>query len=158
MKNALILAVGNVVFNFLAAYTYTISMTDTMEAIYIITNILAAISWALLGVLIQQTRARYTERTLVFPWIRPLTWAFKIFCGISFLRCVLNDLVILFPVMQAAQATTFVLNNVCLGIACGYASVYYRKIPGLLDRAAKHQANSRAFAALLKKEVGESPG
>lgn len=117
----------------LAAYTYSVSMGNTEQTIYIITNFLGAAAWIALGILIHMARTRYSP-PVVRAWVYPLAISMKIFCGISAMRNIMNNVVIYFPITQSIQAGVFILNVFALAAAVGYASVYYKQIPRFLER------------------------
>lgn len=128
-------------------------MSNIEEALYIVTNITSALAWTILALLVYLVRIRYQRQSIVFSWVRPFTLAFKVFCGISALRYLLNCLVIPWPVFGSIQAVLFVINSAALGIAVGYASVYYNHLPEFLSRIARHQINSRRFEAIADSAV-----
>lgn len=119
-----------------------------LDEIYCVTNFLAGISWLILLGLSAAFRKRYSARSAVFSWIRPTTFVFEIFFLISAARHILNSLMPFFPALGFSVGTLYIVNNICLGVACGYASVYYRRGPVFLERLARHKANSRRFESL----------
>lgn len=136
----------------LATYTYTVTMGNPEQAIYILTNIIAAAAWGTLGVLIHMSRTRHSP-PIVRQWVYPLAISMKIFAGISAARYLLNDIVIYYPVTQLVQAVVYTLNVLALGFAVGYASVYYKRIPMFLQRLDRHQALSRRFTVIAETAV-----
>lgn len=136
----------------LATYTYTVTMSNPEQAVYIITNLIAAIAWVTLGCLIHMSRTRHSP-PMVRSWVYPLAISMKIFAGISALRYLLNDIVIYLPIAQGMQAAVYIVNVLALGFAVGYASIYYRRIPGFLQRLSRHQALSRRFSVIADYAV-----
>lgn len=140
----------------LATYTYTVTMGDPEQAIYMLTNMIAAAAWVTLGVLIHMSRVRHSPpmvRQWVRQWVYPLAFSMKIFAGISAIRYLLNDIVIYYPVAQSVQAVVYIVNVLALTFAVGYASVYYKRIPMFLRRLNRHQALSRRFTVIADTAV-----
>jgi PAS domain S-box-containing protein len=119
----------------LATYTYTVTMGDPEQAIYMLTNMIAAIAWVTLGVLIHMSRVRHSPP------------------GISAIRYLMNDIVIYYSIAQSSQAITYIANVLALAFAVGYASVYYKRIPTFLRRLNRHQALSRRFTVIADTAV-----
>lgn len=136
----------------LATYTYTVTMGDPEQAIYMLTNFIAAVAWVTLGVLIHMSRTRHSP-PMVRTWVYPLAIAMKIFAGISALRYLMNDIVIYYPITQKIQATIYIVNVLALAFAVGRSSVYYKRIPGFLRRLNRHQALSRRFTVIADTAV-----
>lgn len=135
------------IFPALATYTYTVTMENPEQAIFMATNMLAAAAWTTLGFLIYMSRARHAP-PIVRAWVYPLTAAMKIFCGISAVRYLMSNLAIYYPVAQTVQAGIYIINVMALVWAVGYASVYYKRIPEFLRRLTRHQALSRRFTVI----------
>ncbi len=132
---------------------YIFSTAGTADMIFIVFNIVGLLSWLLLGWLIHLCQQRYSSRSMLFTWVQPVTTAFLVFCGVAALRMIANLWVTFDSSAKIFQAWAFVLDSIVLATACGYASVYYRRIPGFLDRIAKHQVNSRRFDTLTDAAV-----
>jgi PAS domain S-box-containing protein len=136
----------------LATYTYTVTMGDPEQAVYMLTNMIAAVAWITLGVLIHMSRVRHSP-PMVRQWVYPLAISMKIFAGISAIRYLMNDIVIYFPIAQSSQAVVYITNVLALAFAVGYASVYYKRIPMFLRRLNRHQALSRRFTVIADTAV-----
>lgn len=136
----------------LATYTYTVTMGDPEQAIYMLTNMIAAVSWITLGVLIHMSRVRHSP-PMVRQWVYPLAISMKAFAGISAIRYLMNDIVIYYPIAQSSQAVVYIVNVLALAFAVGYASVKYKSIPMFLRRLNRHQALSRRFTVIADTAV-----
>jgi PAS domain S-box-containing protein len=136
----------------LATYTYTVTMDDPEQAIFMLTNMIAAVAWVSFGSLIHMSRTRHSP-PMVRQWIYPLAISMKIFAAISAVRYLLNNIVIYYPAAQPVQSTVFILNVLALGFAVGYASVYYKRVPKFLLRLNRHQAMSRRFTVIADTAV-----
>lgn len=136
----------------IATYTYTVTMSNPEQALYIVTNAIAAAAWITLGILIHMSRIRHSP-PMVRTWVYPLALSMKVFCVISAVRYTMNNVVIYLPVTQFIQAGIYIVNVLALAIAVGYASVYYKKIPGFLHRLGRHQALSRRFSVIADVAV-----
>src|SRR3954463_236122 len=97
----------------LATYTYTVTMGDPEQAIYMLTNIIAALAWVTLGVLIHMSRVRHSP-PMVRQWVYPLAISMKIFAGISAIRYLMNDMVIYYSIAQSSQAIVYITNVLAL--------------------------------------------
>lgn len=136
----------------LATYTYSVTMGNTEQAVFMLTNFIAAAAWFTLGVLIHMSRTRHSP-PMVRTWVYPLAISMKIFAAISVFRFLLNDIVIYFPITQTIQAVVYIMNVMALAVAVGYASVYYKRIPDFLERLGRHQALSRRFTVIADTAV-----
>lgn len=136
----------------LAIYTYTVTMGNSEQAIYILTNEVAALSWVALGILIYLSRTRQSPPT-VRVWVYPLALSMKIFCGISAVRYVMNNIAIYYSLAQTIQAGVYIVNVLALAFAVGYASIYYKRIPEFLVKLNRDQALSRRFTVIADTAV-----
>lgn len=123
----------SLIFPVMATYTYSVTLNNSQQALYIITNAIAALAWIVLGVMIHLARTHQAPLTLRF-WVYPLTLSIKIFCGISAVRYLLNNIVIYYPTALPIQGWVYIINVMALAIAVGYVSVFYKRIPEFLQR------------------------
>lgn len=143
-------------------------MDATAVAWYSVTNILSGVCWIILAVLIHMFRVQAWrkgveatgltnglggERAVVFSWIKPLTYAMKIFCAISAGRYFVNVGVVFVHELIVIQNAAFFLNTLSLAVAVAYASVFYNKIPSFLLRLKGHQEKSRRFTVIADASV-----
>lgn len=123
------------ILNLFASFTYVTEMSDLMTWVFVVINAISVASWSTLAVLMHISQRTYGKfHPEFFSWVAPVRRAFIFFCLISAARALLNDLLVWSPIFAGAQATAFVLHNTGLVVACGYASVYYRRIPRWAER------------------------
>jgi PAS domain S-box-containing protein len=139
-------SVLTVVITALASVTYTITMSDPEAATYLVTNLIAAAAWVTLGVLIHLSRVKFAPE-VVRTWIKGLSYTMKVFAALSVLRCLAN-ISWVYHFFSRGEAVIFILNNMALAVAVGYASVYYKRLPQFLNRLARHQRLSRRFTVI----------
>ncbi len=135
----------------IAAYTYTITMGDSEEAIYVACNLVAMIAWIVLGFLVLSVQRRYHH--IVFTWVRPLTLSLIAYAGLSSLRYAANVLRVVYPWADFARALLYTLTVMALATAVGYMLVYYKRIPNFVARVGQHKASARRFAVLAEVAV-----
>lgn len=147
-------------------YSYSINMTSTARAWYIVTNLISGAAWVVLVFLIHAFRVQAWKRgseemdgvnengtrLMIFAWIKPVTYSMKFFCGLSAIRYFVN-IVVLYWHIYFFQNSLFFLTNLSLAIAVGYASVYYKRIPKFMVRIKRHQLNARRFELIAENVV-----
>lgn len=121
--------------NMFASFTFVMEMGDLMELVFVVTSMISTVAWLAMAFLTIKSRHTYGPlHPEFFSWVSPLQRAFVLFCGVSAARALLNVLLVWFPIFAGVQALALAAHNMCLVGACGYASVYYRRLPAGLAR------------------------